>query len=121
MPTPKAPLTFVLQWHLTARCQQNCLHCYMKDEPTYASELKNELETEVCFRIIDSFVKDFSPLCKGLRINFTGGDPLLKKGIFELINYAAKKGIWVGILGNPNLVTPQTAKKLKKAGLKVIK
>lgn len=117
-PKPKAPLTLVLQWHLTARCQQNCLHCYMKDEPTYASELKNELETEVCFKIIDSFVKDFSPYCKGLRINFTGGDPLLKKGIFELIDYATRKGIWVGILGNPNLITPKTAKRLKKAGLK---
>jgi len=75
----KASLVFTLQWHLTARCQQNCLHCYMKDEPTYFSELKNELPTEVCFKIIDDFAKSFSPYCHGLRINFTGGDPLLKK------------------------------------------
>lgn len=114
----KAPLAFVLQWHLTARCQQDCLHCYMKNEPSYASELKNELETEKCFKIIDEFVENFSPYCQRLRINFTGGDPLLKKGIFDLINHATKKGIWVGILGNPNLITHQVAKKLKQAGLK---
>lgn len=114
----KTPFTFTLQWHLTARCQQDCRHCYMKDEPTYESELKNELDKEICFRIIDDFFESFSPYCQRLRINFTGGDPLLKEGIFELIDYASKKNIWVGILGNPNLITPTVVERLKKSGLK---
>jgi MoaA/NifB/PqqE/SkfB family radical SAM enzyme len=43
----KAALVFILQWHLTARCQQNCLHYYMKDEPTYVSEIENELDEDL--------------------------------------------------------------------------
>jgi radical SAM protein with 4Fe4S-binding SPASM domain len=51
------------------------------------------------------------------RINFTGGDPLARPDIFELINYAAQKGIMVGILGNPEPLDYNTALKLKKLGV----
>lgn len=51
------------------------------------------------------------------RINFTGGDPLLREDIFDLIGYARKKGILVGILGNPNHLDYETACKLKKLGV----
>lgn len=107
---------FNLQWHLTARCQQNCLHCYMHDEPTYLSEFENELDHKTCLRIIDDFVNSFGDKCR-LQINFTGGDPLLREDIFDLMKYATKKRIRVNILGNPNLVTPKIAKRLKKVGL----
>jgi len=52
-----------------------------------------------------------------LRINFTGGDPLLRKDIFSLIKYAKEKGIAVGILGNPNHLNYETAKQLKNLGV----
>jgi len=107
---------FNIQWHLTARCQQNCLHCYMRDEPTYLSELENELDHKTCLKIIDDYVDSFGEKCR-LQINFTGGDPLLRKDIFDLLKYARKRGIRVNILGNPNLVTPKIAKDLKKVGL----
>lgn len=113
----KAPLVFTLQWHLTACCEQKCKHCYMREEPTYLSELKNELDINACFKIVDDFVESFGPFCQKLRINFTGGDPLLKEGIFDLINYASKRGIRIGILGNPNLITPKIARKLKRVGV----
>jgi len=113
----KSPLTFILQWHLTARCQQNCLHCYMREEPTYVSELENELDTRSCFRVIDDFADRFSSHCRDLRINFTGGDPLLKERFFDLVKYASCRGIQVGILGNPNLVTLKVARQLKEAGV----
>lgn len=108
---------FILQWHLTAKCDNHCSYCYMYDSDSYIQELKNELEIKECIKIID----DFSNMLKrwGISgiINFTGGDPLLKPEIFDLINYAVKNMLYVGILGNPNKLNLKTAKKLKKAGI----
>lgn len=112
---------FSLQYHLTARCSYNCGHCYLR-EASYSSELLNEHDTKTSLQVID----DFQSLCIRLSrlvesdinpvIHFTGGDPLLRSDIFELINECTVKHIKVGVLGNPDLITAATAKKLVDAG-----
>jgi len=108
---------FTLQWHLTARCDQHCLHCYLYDSPTYERELKGELIYEDCCKIIDDFSDTFDNWGMPTRISFTGGDPLLREDIFDLIAHARGKGIGVGILGNPNHLDYETAKRLKDLGV----
>lgn len=108
---------FTLQWHVTAKCDQNCAHCYSLGSPTYQSELKNELCHEDCIKIIDDFSKTFNYWGMPTRINFTGGDALLREDIYDLISYAIKKGSAVGILGNPNHLNHETAEKLKSLGV----
>lgn len=44
---------FSLQWHITAKCDQTCKHCYMYDSPFYSSERKNELSLEQCKQVVD--------------------------------------------------------------------
>ncbi len=112
----RAPI-FGLQWHLTARCQQDCLHCYMRGEPTYRQELRNELDFDTCIRIIDDFVTTTKEWGVRGSINFSGGDPLLKPGIIDLVRYSTESGLSVGILGNPNLLNEKIASDLKSAGL----
>lgn len=115
---------FILQWHITAQCELRCRHCYMYDEPSYDSEIDNPLSTEECFCVIDNFLDTLKRLSSehGIklmpRINFTGGDPMLRPDFFELLEYAKKRNIYVGILGNPNLITPSSARKLKEFGVK---
>lgn len=109
--------SFVLQWHLTAKCDQHCQHCYMSDSSTYLNEIKNELDLNTCFRIIDDFSEAIEQWGVSGRINFTGGDPLLKKEIFDIIAYTRKRNINVGILGNPNHLDFETASKLKELGV----
>lgn len=108
---------FTLQWHLTARCDQSCMHCYMHDSPTYARELKDELSYEDCCKIIDDLSDTFNNWGMPTRISFTGGDPLLREDFFDLIAYAGKRGIEIGILGNPNHLNYETAKRLKDLGV----
>lgn len=108
---------FTLQWHLTAKCDQNCKHCYMKDSPTYFSELYNELSFEDCKKIIDDFVSTINAWNVPGRINFTGGDPLLRTDFFDILQYAKKSKTVFGILGNPNHITQETARRLKKIGV----
>ncbi|CAD6492420.1 MAG: Coenzyme PQQ synthesis protein E [Candidatus Argoarchaeum ethanivorans] len=108
---------FTLQWHLTAKCDQHCKHCYMYDSPTYEQEVRNELKYETCLNIIDDFSNAIDHWGISGRINFTGGDPLLKERVFDIIEYARRKSIAVGILGNPNHLDYKTAKKLKDLGV----
>ena len=107
---------FILQWHITGKCDLNCTHCYRFTD-TYTQEAENELGHEDCLKVLDDLgdtVKKWDIPC---RINFSGGDPLLREDFLDLIKYARKKDIAVGILGNPTHLYFETAKKLKEAGV----
>lgn len=96
----------------------------MYNEPSYASEISNPLSTQECFHVIDNFLEMLKRLSSehGIklmpRINFTGGDPMLRSDFFEILSYAKERNIYIGILGNPNLITPSSARKLKEYGVK---
>lgn len=108
---------FALQWHLTAKCSNFCSHCYLQNSTSYNSEIKNELSVSECFKIIDDFFEMLKTWDIKGRIAFTGGDPLLKNEIFDLIKYAIDKKIDVEILGNPEFLDRDIAWELKKLGV----
>jgi len=108
---------FVLQWHLTARCGERCKHCYMHDSPTFRSEREHELTPEHCLDVLDDFAGTVKAWGVDARINFSGGDPLLRPDLLELVRSARRKGFMVGILGNPRLLTPERARELREAGV----
>jgi radical SAM protein with 4Fe4S-binding SPASM domain len=120
MPTVFEPAAgrrqFLLQWHLTARCEERCRHCYMHDSPSYRSELDNELSPGQCLTVLDDFTRTVRGWGVEARINFSGGDPLLRKDLLPLVRAAKDRGFMVGILGNPHLLTEKTALELKEAG-----
>jgi radical SAM protein with 4Fe4S-binding SPASM domain len=96
----------------------------MYDEPSYASEISNPLSTKECFRVIDNFLAMLKKLSTEHsvellpRINFTGGDPMLRADFFEILDYAKERNIYVGILGNRNFITSASARRLKECGVK---
>lgn len=109
---------FTLQWHVTARCDQACKHCYMIKGKNYLPEINNELSLLDCKKIIDDFSATVKRWGVKGRISFVGGDPLLRKDFFEILRYAKQKGLVTIILGNPYHVTEETAMKLKRLGVK---
>lgn len=117
---------FTLQWHITASCDQVCKHCYMYGEPTYQSEVQNPLSLKECFDVIDNLIAMVGRLSKDSRqygtevrprIDFSGGDPLLREDFFDVLEYANRKKIKISILGNPYKITNESAKKLKLLGV----
>lgn len=91
----------------------------MHGAPTYASELKNELSFEDVCKVIDDY-KGMVDECSGEGyINFSGGDPLLRKELFKILEYVKKKtNLIVGIIGNPYHITKETAERLEQCGVK---
>ncbi|MFX0032853.1 MAG: radical SAM protein [Candidatus Hodarchaeota archaeon] len=94
---------------VTYKCQCNCVHCsagkHKKVDTT-------ELNTEEAKRVIEESQK------LGISIiAFTGGEPLLREDIFELISYINQKKTVPILFTNGLLLTQENVDKLANAGL----
>lgn len=101
---------FVVQWHLTDKCDFRCRHCYINRSP------KKELSLEQIIPTIDEFSDVIKRLGVKGRFHFTGGNPLLRTDLYDIIKYTISKNIGFGILGNPT-ATQEELKKLKELGI----
>lgn len=97
----------IVQWIATHRCNFQCKHC-----GTAAGEARpDELTTQQILSAIDSLAK-----LGTFHFSVTGGEPLLREDIFEILNYAKSKGITIGMVSN-GYVTQDYIEKLKRVKL----
>jgi radical SAM protein with 4Fe4S-binding SPASM domain len=103
-----APVTIV--WNFTNRCNLNCLHCHQDSSPTSSYP---ELKTSHAFKVINNMSD------AGVAIlTFSGGEPLLRRDIYDAIKRANDSGMLCTIASNGTLITPKVAEKLAKVGIK---
>jgi radical SAM protein with 4Fe4S-binding SPASM domain len=92
----------IVVWNVVRRCNLKCVHCYAD------AKADVELTTDQCLEIVDS-LSDFGiPL-----ILFSGGEPLLRKDLIEIAEYARKKGINCVLSTNGTLIDKDVAEQLK--------
>ncbi len=108
---------YVVSWNLTYRCNLACEHCYLDagGTPLVGTENfadRSELGTEECFRVIDE-IAAFAPECLTI---LTGGEPLLRRDILEIVRRAAERGLWVVVGTNGVRITENLARRLAEAG-----
>jgi len=100
---------FELKWfafEITPRCNLDCVHC----RTNASMNLKDVLSYEDITSTIDEISKEFKPV-----IVITGGEPLLRKDVFDIADYVKSKGMRVGLATNGTLVNDiEMAKKIKK-------
>uniref|UniRef100_UPI0026334187 radical SAM protein n=1 Tax=Thermococcus sp. TaxID=35749 RepID=UPI0026334187 len=102
-------------WETTKACQLKCKHCRAE---AILQALPGELSTEEGKALIDSLT-DFGRPYPILIL--TGGDPLMRKDIFELIEYAVEKGIRVGLAPAVTpLLTEETIERIAESGVKAV-
>ncbi|QPJ66234.1 MAG: radical SAM protein [Candidatus Nitrohelix vancouverensis] len=112
--SPQAKMDFraySISWNLTKRCNLNCDHCYL-DADFRGGFRTDELNTEECFRVVDQ-IAEVNP---NAFLILTGGEPLLRPDIYEIIRYAADKKFMVVLGTNGTLINHANAKKIKEAG-----
>ena len=104
--TPGAP--FLVVWNFTQLCNLKCKHCYAsagKPDP-------NELTAQEAFKALDKLVD------AGVNIiAFSGGEPLMRKDIFDVLKRASDYGVFTAIATNATLITKDVAKRLKDVNL----
>lgn len=101
---------FIVIWEVTRACQLKCVHCRADAQLTPDP---NELTHEEGIKLIDEIYEMDNPM-----LVFTGGDCMMREDLFELADYAVKKGMRVSMTpsATPN-VTKEKMLRAKEAGL----
>ncbi len=103
------PYPRIVAWISTLTCNLQCVHCY----PSTGRDETPELTTEESKAIITEFAS------LGVKSIFmSGGEPLLKKDLLELIKHATDEGILMFLCTNATLLSEKRGRELKEAGLK---
>jgi radical SAM protein len=108
----KAP--FTIAWEVTRACAYACVHCRANAQP---QRHPLELTTEEGFRLIDRLAAFGNhPI-----LIFTGGDPMMRRDLFDLIAYATEKGLRCSLTPTATaLATKQRLEKARDAGIRRI-
>jgi len=101
---------FLAIWEVTQSCDLACKHCRASAQPLPHPD---ELTHEEGKALIDQVA------AMGLKIFvLTGGDPMKRTDVFELIRYAAGKGIQIAVTPSATpLLTREAIFKMKEAGV----
>ena len=98
-----------LLWDITRQCNLNCIHCYNSGGLFTAQELNIASDYKT---IIDRIAQ------AGINhIHLLGGEPLLVKGLEELLSYASSRNILVSINTNGTLLSKEMTYKLIELGV----
>ncbi|GGE43884.1 radical SAM protein [Pullulanibacillus camelliae] len=101
---------FIVIWELTRACLLRCLHC-RADAQYYRHS--QELNFQEGKALIDQIHEMNNPI-----LVFTGGDPLMREDLFDLIQYAVDKGVRVSMTPSATpKVTKEAIAKAKGHGL----
>lgn len=103
----------VVVWNITGRCNLNCRHCYAHSRKD--TETHGELSTEEAKSVIEDLSRLGVPV-----ILFSGGEPLLRKDIFELLDYAREKGLKTVLSTNGTLIIRDVAKILSSLSVSYV-
>ncbi len=102
---------FTIAWEVTRACAYACVHCRADAQH---KRHPNELSTEEAFSLVDRLAAFGSPI-----LVFTGGDPMMRRDLFDLIAYANEKGLRCSLTPTATaLPTEARLKKAKEAGIR---
>lgn len=104
---------FTIAWEVTRACAYACKHCRADAQHKPHPE---ELTTQEGLRLIDRLAEFGSPI-----LVFTGGDPMMRRDLFELIAYATSKGLRCSLTPTATaLPTLERLERVRHAGIRRI-
>ncbi len=105
---PQSPQWFLAE--LTYRCPLACLYC--SNPVNFAEQTKNELSTAEWIEVLKQ-AREMG----AVQLGFSGGEPLLRKDLEQLVSVAAELGFYTNLITSGLGLTESRIKKLKDNGL----
>lgn len=99
-------IPYTVKLEITNLCNLKCIHCIANS----GKMLQNELSKKEIFTLINRCVQ-----IGVINFGIVGGEPLLRKDIFEIIDYAVEKGLRVTLSTNAILVDEAIAERIAKS------
>jgi AdoMet-dependent heme synthase len=104
---------FTIAWEVTRACAFACKHC--RADAQHQRDPR-ELTTAEGYQLIDRLAEFGSPI-----LVFTGGDPMMRRDLFDLIGYATQKGLRCSLTPTATaLPTPDRLQRAKEVGIRRI-
>ncbi len=98
----------VVVWNLTRGCNLKCVHCYSDSQ---ARKYPGELTTDEAKAVVDQLADFGVPA-----VLFSGGEPLLRRDLFAIADYARQRGLRCTLSTNGTLIDVAKAKRVREAG-----
>ena len=108
----KKPRLAGLQFEVTSRCNERCIHCYI---PNNKKNAGFDLSFEKFKFILDQYV-DMGGIC----VTLSGGEALMNKDILKMIRYCREKDLQISLLTNLITLKDSQIPLLKEANLSLI-
>lgn len=102
----------VVVWNVTRACNLRCAHCY-SNSGSHPDE--GELTTDEAKALIDELAQLRVP-----RLLVSGGEPLVRADLLELLKYASSHGLNVALSTNGTLIDGCVARELKACGVRYV-
>lgn len=96
----------VIAWNITRTCNLKCAHCYSDSD---AQKYDGELSTAEAMKFIDDCAAFKVPV-----LLLSGGEPLIRPDVFDLVRHAGQYGIRTTFSTNGTLIDKETATAIKK-------
>lgn len=109
---PRIPLKGSLD--ITYRCNNNCRHCWVRIPPKSVKQ-RTELNIDEIKNLVDE-AREMG--CRHWYIS--GGEPMLRPDFPEIFDYITKKSGRYTLNTNGTLITPKTARLMKRKGIKLV-
>ncbi|MDP6607126.1 MAG: TIGR04053 family radical SAM/SPASM domain-containing protein [Dehalococcoidia bacterium] len=104
---------FTMAWELTRSCALACLHCRAEAQP---KRHPDELTTDEARRVIDELVDLAPPV-----LVITGGDPMMRPDLFEIVEHATDRGLSVAVSPTTTaLTTKERLARLQDMGVRML-
>ena len=108
---------FFVQWHLTERCNLRCRHCYQqRRKPAEMTVDETKREIDGVMEMLRAWEEDYD-ISVTPSIHFTGGEPFLYRGMWDVVAHARQSGFKTAILTNGCLITEEDARKAASLGV----
>lgn len=102
----------VVVWNVGRRCNLHCVHCY---SDSANREYVGELTTDEGFALLDDLAAFGIPV-----LLLSGGEPLVRPDIFELVAHARTLGLRTTLSTNGTLIGPEIAARLRALGVSYV-
>lgn len=99
---------------VTSRCNALCDHCGSR----CTADKRDELSADTFKRVLDEVAENFGT--KTIMLNITGGEPLIRKDLFEITGHADRLGFKWGLVTNGMLITEDVIRKMKETHMSTI-
>lgn len=94
----------IIAWEITRSCNLACAHCRAA---AHCAPYPGELSLDQCKAVIDDIATITDPI-----LILTGGEPLMRADIWDIIDYAHEKGLHPVIGTNGTMITDEIARKI---------